>query len=102
MKFRARRAGNTMRRPQDLLTVGHHCCLERHLAFVRCVKGFVANRMPILTDNHIVELGHKAVDRRNNCISVLHSQGTARAKVFLHINDDQNIRFAQFDLLGHV
>ena len=57
----------------------------------RC-KRHVARRMPVLREDHTVELPHQPVDRRQDRLGVGHWQTAARAEVHLHVHDHQGGR----------
>jgi hypothetical protein len=47
--------------------------------------------MPILRHDNGLKFGHQLVDPRNDCITVVHRQFAARAKVVLDVDDQQGM-----------
>ena len=60
----------------------------------------MVHRVPILRQDHVVEvLGH-AVDDADHLVAVLNRQAAAGQEAILHVDHDQRARWTGFDLVG--
>ena len=65
---------------------------------MRCRKGAMARRMPILGQHDMAEALGKAIDDRHHGIAVGNCKRAARAEIVLHVDDQQQIFVAGPDL----
>ena len=89
MERRARRALDTMIRPQRLLAIGHLDRFKRPRARMRGGKGAVALWVPILGQCDMVEALGKAIDDRHHGVTVGNRKRAAGAEIVLHVDDQQ-------------
>jgi hypothetical protein len=101
MKFSTLCALHTMVWPQHLLTVGNRDRLVGSPAWMCGGKRKMAARMPILGKNHVLEpLGHTINDWRH-LVSAWDCKSATRTEVFLHIDHDQDVAFADCYTITH-
>ena len=85
MKCRALGALDAVRRPQGLVAVSQGDTGIGFGVFMVVGEAHVIRRMPVLGQDHGVEIRHHGIDDRDHLVTIRHGQRPTRAKVVLHI-----------------
>src|SRR5690606_29414751 len=77
--------------PKRLWTVRHLDGAERIGARMRRGKAGVASRVPVLRQDHMVELADQAINQRHDLVAAIYGERAAGAKIVLQVDDDQGV-----------
>jgi hypothetical protein len=83
--------------PQDLLAIGQIDRFERLFAGMGGSERDVARGVPVLRQHYIREPLGKAVDHRNNLITILHGKAAAGQETVLNIDDEKRRSIIDLD-----
>src|SRR5712671_853103 len=97
VKGGARRSLDTVIGPERLLAIWHADGLKGGRTRMRCGKGAVTGRMPILGQRDMIEALGEAIDDRYHGIAVGDRKRAAGAKIVLHVDYKQQIIVAEPD-----
>ena len=93
-ELRARRALDTMIRPEDLIEAVQIDGVAGRLAGMLTGERAVVGRVPVLRRHNQIELRHQPIRDRDHLVAIRHRQRAAGQKIDLNIDHDQSVHSA--------
>src|SRR5262249_11941569 len=94
-EFGARRMLHAVVGPQLLRPVGRRDGLEPLAARMARRERQVRGRMPVLSEYHVTEFFAQAIDRGHDLVAARHREASARTKVVLHVDGEEDVALAE-------
>jgi len=91
VKLRSFCAPNAVRRPERLCAVGKLDGLEGLFAGMRCRERGMIGRVPVLSENDVLEARRGAMDGLDDFVSAGNGERSAGTKIILHVDDEENV-----------